>query len=97
MIKIHVRTVGPIRRILDAREFDVTLAAGATVESLFRHLIQQYGHAFASLVTDSEGCIIAQHIRVLVNGRDLFVLNDINTTLHDGDVVSMVSVIAGGV
>ena len=96
-MRIHVRTVGPIRRILGAKEFDVALEAEATVESLLRQLIQQHGQALASLVTDNEGRIAAQHIRVLVNGQDLFVLNDMNTTLHDGDVVSMVSVVAGGV
>lgn len=96
MINIQVRTIGSIRRILGAAELDITLEEGATIETLFRCLIRQYGDAFAYLVTDSEGRIATPHTRVLINGRDLFLLNNMDTVLSEGDIVSLISVIAGG-
>lgn len=97
MINVRVRAIGPIYHILGVKEFDVALEAGATIESLLRHLVDKYGDALAHWAMDSEGHIIARHTRILINGKDLFVLNDIDTVLADGDVVSMMSAIAGGV
>lgn len=97
MISVRVRAIGPIYRILGVKEFDVALEAGATIENLLHHLVEQYGDALAQLVMDGEGHIMARHTRILVNGRDLFVLNDADTVLADGDVISMMSPIAGGV
>ncbi len=91
MISARVRAIGPIYRILGVKELDVALEAEATIESLLRHLVEQYGDTLAQWVTDGG------HSRILVNGRDLFVLNDLDTVLADGDVVSVMSAIAGGV
>lgn len=97
MINVHVRAIGPIYRSLGGKEFDIALEAGATIESLLRHLVEKYGDALAHRVMDGEGHITVRHTRILVNGKDLFALNDIDTVLADGDVVSMMSAIAGGV
>lgn len=97
MISVRVRAIGPIRRILGARELDISLEAGMTAESLLRHLNQRYGDVLAPWVTDGEGRITGQYVRILVNGRDLFVLDGLGTILRDGDVVSIIPMITGGV
>jgi len=96
LIKIQVRAVGLLVRVLCAKEFDVSLPAGATAETLLRALLARYGEELAKWTTNSEGQIENQHVRILVNGKELFMLRGVDSVLAEGDVVSMIPVVGGG-
>ena len=97
MIDVCVRAVGPIRRIVGAREVKVVLQDGATIGGLLAQSVEQYGDSFAAWVTDREGQLTGRYVRILVNGRDTSILDGLNTVLSDGDTVSMIAAVAGGV
>ena len=97
MIDVRVRAVGPIRRIVGARELNVVLQEGAAIRSLLAQWVEQYGDAFAAWVTDRKGQLTGRYVRFLVNGRDASILDGLDTVLSDGDCVSMIAAVAGGV
>ena len=92
-----MRPVGPVRRIVGAREVAVALQDGATVRTLLAQWVERYGDDFAAWVTDREGQLTGRYVRLLVNGRDTSILDGLDTVLSDGDRVSMIAAVAGGV
>ena len=92
-----MRPVGPIRRIVGAREVAVALQDSATVRTLLAQWVERYGDEFAVWVTDREGQLTGGYVRLLVNGRDASILDGLDTVLSDGDRVSMIAAVAGGV
>ena len=93
---MQVRAVGLLVCVLHAKEFDVSLQEGATIEALLRDLLARYGEELAIWVANSEAQFATQHVRILVNGKEMFMLRGIDTVLTDGDVVSMLPVVGGG-
>ena len=96
MIQVRVRAIGALAQAMASTESTVTLDSGATVEDLLRGLLQEHGPSLARWLADSDGRSSTSHTRTLVNGRDLFVLDDVRTRLRDGDLVSLIPVVAGG-
>ena len=96
MTTVRVRTIGLLRSLIRQGEFDVELSDGASVEDLLALLSTTYGGAVAAHLTAPvlEGA--HPPLRVMVNGRDIGVLDDRRTILADGDDVLVLTPIAGG-
>jgi molybdopterin converting factor small subunit len=93
---VTVRAVARLRTALGTGEETVALALGATVTSLLETVSAERSAGLWLPGMQRDGSIAAQSVRVLVNGRDTFLLDGGDTVLQDGDVVSLIPIAAGG-
>ncbi len=88
---VKVKIPVPLQRLTQGKE-DVEGEAG-TVISLINALDQKYP-GIADRI--SEGGKIRRFVNIYVNEEDIRFLNNEETPVNDGDVVSIVPAIAGG-
>lgn len=93
---IRVRTVGLLRSLMRQGEFAVSLPDGATVADLLESLSVTYAGEVAERLNEPARAMAHPSLRVMVNGRDIGVLDDRATVLADGDDVLVLTPIAGG-
>lgn len=93
---MRVRTIGLLKSLMRRGEFDVDLPEDATVDDLLARLTQTYGGAVAAHLTAPVEADAHPPLRVMVNGRDIGVLDDRATVLAQGDDVLVLTPIAGG-
>lgn len=96
MIAVRVRTIGLLRSLMRKGDFDVELPQGASIEDLLARLAATYGGEVAAHLTAPIDRAAHPPLRVMVNGRDIGVLDDRHTVLADGDDVLVLTPIAGG-
>jgi molybdopterin synthase sulfur carrier subunit len=87
-----VRIPTPLRKL--TREEEVVSAEGATVSEILASLDKSYP-GLAERICDEQGNI-RRFVNVFVNDEDIRFLNDKNTTVKEGDEISIVPAIAGG-
>ena len=69
-------------------------AEGATVGEVFTELVARYPGLSGQLVDDSGG--LHKFVNVYRNDDDIRYLDQLDTKLSDGDVVSILPAVAGG-
>lgn len=87
----HVKLFGMLRKHTDSAQFE---SPGDTVEALLMTLCATYAALCSSILND-QGQLIP-HIRVMVNGHDIDLLQGLDTRLDELDVVAIFPPIAGG-
>lgn len=70
-------------------------AKGATVREVLDHLEEQYSGLRASVLTDTGD--IHRFINMYLNDEDIRFLGSLETPVADGDVLSILPAVAGGV
>jgi MoaD family protein len=70
-------------------------AKGATVREVLDHLEEQYAGLRASVLTDNGD--IHRFINMYLNDEDIRFLGSLETPVADGDVLSILPAVAGGV
>ena len=95
-MRVTVRTVALVKMLLGRGEVDVSLSPGATVDELFARLGELGGERLAPYVAVPSNENDHLPLRVMVNGRDIAVLNGRRTELRDGDDVLVFMPVAGG-
>jgi len=88
----RVRVPTPLRRFTDGSE-EVN-ATGATVAALVEDLEKNHP-GIKERICDEEGKV-RRFVNIFVNGDDIRFLNNLETSIKDGDEVSIVPAIAGG-
>jgi molybdopterin synthase sulfur carrier subunit len=88
----HVRIPTPLRRFTGGAE-EVS-AGGATVAAIVEDL--ERNHPGLKERICDEGGKVRRFVNIFVNGDDIRFLNNLETTVKDGDEVSIVPAIAGG-
>jgi molybdopterin synthase sulfur carrier subunit len=96
MVKIKVYTIMELKKILGARQSEVSLAPGSTVKDLLSWMINKWGDSLSAHLYKPGTHSILPHIRLMVNGRSIEFLNGMETVLQDGDEFSMLPLVAGG-
>lgn len=89
---VQVRIPTPLRRFTDGSE--EVAAAGATVGGVIDDLERQYA-GIKERLCDEQGQV-RRFVNIYVNGDDIRFLSSLDTSLKDGDEVSIVPAIAGG-
>ena len=74
----------------------VRLPDGSTVADLLAAMAASYGPQVAQHMVDPGDAAVHPPLRVMVNGRDIGVLGGRQAALADGDVILMLTPIAGG-
>ena len=91
-MSVHVRIPTPLRRFTGGAE-EVN-ASGGTVAVLVNDLEQRHP-GIRERICDDEGKV-RRFVNIFVNGDDIRFLDNLDTSLKDGDEVSIVPAIAGG-
>lgn len=95
-IKLTLRSVGLIKLILGQGEMEITVPHGITVTGLLEFLAAEKGEKMAPFAVQPQETSAHAPLRVMVNGRDIQVLDGRHTRLEDGDDVLIFVPIAGG-
>jgi sulfur-carrier protein len=88
----RVRIPTPLRRFTDGAE-EIS-AGGATVAAIVDDL--DHNHPGLKERLCDEAGKVRRFVNIFVNGDDIRFLNNLETTIKDGDEVSIVPAIAGG-
>jgi len=88
----RVRIPTPLRRFTGGAE-EVS-AGGATVAAIVEDL--EHNHPGLKERLCDEAGKVRRFVNIFVNGDDIRFLNNLETTVKDGDEVSIVPAIAGG-
>ncbi len=89
---VQVRIPTPLRKLTGGSE-EVSAAAD-TVGNLVEELERQYA-GIKDRLCDEEGQV-RRFVNIYVNGDDIRFLSNLDTSVKDGDEVSIVPAIAGG-
>jgi molybdopterin synthase sulfur carrier subunit len=89
---IQVRVPTPLRKYTNGAES--VAANGATIGALVDDL-DRHHPGIKERICDEEGRV-RRFVNIYVNGEDIRFLHNLESTLNDGDEVSIVPAIAGG-
>ncbi|MHA1952825.1 MAG: MoaD family protein [Candidatus Heimdallarchaeaceae archaeon] len=92
MSRIKLITFTGIKQIIGEKQIDFS---AKSVEDLINKLEEKYGTAFSNELFDEEGNI-KKIYRIVVNGRNINILDGFKTKLKDDDMVAIMPAIAGG-
>lgn len=92
MGKVRVKFFGPLTQTTG--ESDIEIEA-FTIKDAINILTGKYGEHFKSRVCDERGRL-RKFVNVYVNGRDIRFINYLETTLNEGDAVSIIPAVGGG-
>ncbi len=67
----------------------------ATVKDVLKELVKKYGPEFRDYLFNEKEKI-RDHLQVLVNGKSVSLLEELNTRLKEGDQVAIVPPVGGG-
>ena len=95
-MRVKVRTIGSLRSLLGAGELEFVLPAGSRVEDLLGAIGETCGEDVARHLVALDSRRVPPPLRVMVNGRDIGVLDGPDTVLYDADDVLILTPLAGG-
>jgi len=94
-VTLTVKFVGALRHISGKKQFSVNYQEGCSIKGLVEEIIRempQLKHTFS----DQELNDSRSNSLILVNGKEISVLNGYETKLCDGDEIVFVPVVHGG-
>jgi len=96
MIEANVRLVGVLRGVSGKSSITVKLREGDTIATLIQRLSAEFSEDFKRVLVDSEQNDPRPNVLILVNGREIELLQKLETRLEDDDVVTIIPVSHGG-
>jgi sulfur-carrier protein len=94
-VPLTIKFIGALRHLSGKKEFTVSFQEGISIKELVSKITQELPelkHTFS----DQELNDSRSNSLVLVNGREISVLDDYETKLKDGDEIVFVPVVHGG-
>lgn len=92
-MRVRLRLYGALKAAVGSREVELELAEGTELRELSPLLRSRCGEELFHLLGEQAPF---GRLRVLINGRDHFTLQGLETVLVDGDTVTLMPLIAGG-
>ncbi len=93
-MKVKVKYFAYIRSLVkNTREEEVELSDGAKLLDLLLKLVEKYGVKLGEMIFQQKDEKLSEEVIILLNGRSI---EDLNTVLRDGDVVSIMPFLSGG-
>lgn len=95
-IRVKVRTILEFTKIFGRSQFEMSLPDGSSIDDFLDELIDTWGDELASRLFEPEGSGLLPHIGLMVNGRSIRLLNNLETILQDGDEILLLPPVGGG-
>ena len=92
MAKIKLVTFARIKQIIGRKQMEIE---ADTVEDLLEKLLKEYGYTLKDELFDEAGKLKHTY-RVVVNGRNINLLDGFKTKLKKDDMVVIMPAVAGG-
>jgi len=96
MIRIKVRTILEFKKIFGQGLFEVSLADGSTVGNFLEQITNTWGDELASRLFAPDRSRLLPYIMLMVNGRSIGLLKNMETVLQDGDEITILPPVGGG-
>jgi molybdopterin synthase sulfur carrier subunit len=97
MPKVVVRALGRIRDLVGSREVEIQVKKGCTVRDALRLLAEKRGKVLEDRIFDPDTSELRLHIRVLLNGQNIDLLEEgLETRVEDRDVITVFPPAGGG-
>jgi MoaD family protein len=93
---INVKFVGALRHIAGKPEMLIDCSAGFSVKDLIQKIVLDIPAIKMHIIDQQTNSVVIVNVLVLVNDRELSVLNGVDTPLTDGDEVVFIPVAHGG-
>ncbi len=93
---VYVKFVGALRHITGKPNVTVDYLEDFSVKDLIQKLIQDTPQIQTSIVDQQTDGTLKTNALILINDREISVLNGLETKLSDGDEIVFVPVVHGG-
>lgn len=90
-MSVNVRIPTPLRKFTDGKE--TVTVEGSTVGEALGNLVEDYPDIEPKIMDEGE---VRQYVNVFANDEDIRFQDELDTSLEEGDQVSIVPAIAGG-
>ncbi|MFX0171386.1 MAG: MoaD/ThiS family protein [Candidatus Hodarchaeota archaeon] len=91
---IVITFYGPLQRWVGKKQFH---ACGSTVKEVFQNIENQIGKSLIAYLTNQDTGRVKSHFHVLLNGKDIESLDGLEEKVNDGDTITCVPPVGGGV
>jgi molybdopterin synthase sulfur carrier subunit len=95
-MKVKVKFFALVRELTDKREEVVDLDDQATVRTLLGKLVEEHGAKFRDYVFDPASKEPRGHIQFLIDGRNISLMQGLDTTLKEGASLAILPPVGGG-
>jgi len=95
MKTVQVDFLAQLRRIAGSKTLKFPIGENETVATLLSRLVQRLGDEFEKAVFD-EGGQVRREVIIRHNGENLVAKRGLATNVRDGDVVTLMTAVAGG-
>jgi len=95
-ICVKIRTFGVFKEVFGGKLLAIKLKKDATVKSVVQRLIESLPNKSNRLVASSEINDIWLNALILVNGKEISVLNGLKTKVSNGDEIVLLPISHGG-
>jgi molybdopterin converting factor small subunit len=95
MLEVSVKLIGQLKGLVNQGDVVVELDE-TSLKALFRVLIERFGRKFRRALIGSNTFDPKVYNIILVNDVEISMLQDLETKLHNNDVVTIIPVTHGG-
>jgi molybdopterin converting factor small subunit len=96
VIKVDVRFLGILKRLSGKDHFQVQLQEPATVRKLVMNLLENFSSEFRQVLIDVQLNDPRPNTLILVGGKEISVLQGLETEIRDNEKIVLVPVVHGG-
>jgi molybdopterin converting factor small subunit len=96
VIQVEVRFLGIFQRLSGKKRFKVKLEEPATVKNLVMNLTETFSSEFKQVLVDSQLDDPRPNALILVGGKEISVLEGLETEVRDAEEIVLVPVVHGG-
>jgi molybdopterin synthase sulfur carrier subunit len=95
-MNVNIRTTMGLKKAIGQARIQMTVAEGETVAGLLDLLTTKWGDELASQLFEPGGRVPRSSVMLMVNGRSVQFLNQLDTVLKDGDELTILPPVGGG-
>ena len=94
-MKIQVRFIATLRHLLGVKSVDLEIPRPMKLLEVLNLLAEKHEEKFRKAIFDENGKVKSEFL-ILVNDVEISVLNELNTEISDGDVITLLLTIHEG-
>ena len=95
MSNIKIFFLSLLEDITGVNEISLSIEKNSTIKDVLKLLTSKFGKDFKITIFESQDTL-SKYIIISLNGKDIRSLENLDSSLHDGDEVALLPAIAGG-